>query len=50
MTSQQLRRDLFGHGRKNFFLLAGPCVVEIRALVMEVASEIKRMTDENNSE
>src|SRR5690606_31840605 len=46
MPGQQLRRELFNHDRKNFFLLAGPCVVESRSLVLEVASEIKRITDD----
>ncbi len=50
MPSQQLRRDLFSHDRKNFFLLAGPCVVESRSLAMEVASEIKRINLQDKQE
>ena len=31
---------------KPFFLIAGPCVVESRAMIMDVAAELKAITDE----
>ncbi|MFT3980368.1 MAG: 3-deoxy-8-phosphooctulonate synthase [Ferruginibacter sp.] len=40
---QQYLTDLFGnqqYNEKNFFLIAGPCVVESEALVMEVAEKV----------
>src|SRR5438046_255926 len=33
---------------KPFFLIAGPCVIESEALVLEVASQLKEITDELN--
>lgn len=33
---------------KPFFLIAGPCVIESEALVLEVAGELKAITDELN--
>jgi 2-dehydro-3-deoxyphosphooctonate aldolase (KDO 8-P synthase) len=42
----QFLSDLFGHqtyDKKNFFLIAGPCVVESEELVMEVADKVSRI-------
>jgi 2-dehydro-3-deoxyphosphooctonate aldolase (KDO 8-P synthase) len=42
----QFLADLFGHqtyDKKNFFLIAGPCVVESEELVMEVADKVSRI-------
>lgn len=33
---------------ENFFLIAGPCVIEGEAIVMEIAEKIKMITDELN--
>lgn len=44
MNDQELHSQLFDRKKPNFFLLSGPCVVESRELVMEVAQEIKRIT------
>ena len=45
MDGQTFRRQVFSKDQSNFFLLSGPCVVESRDLVMEVARDIKRITD-----
>jgi 2-dehydro-3-deoxyphosphooctonate aldolase (KDO 8-P synthase) len=42
----QFLSDLFGHqtyDKRNFFLIAGPCVVESEELVMEVADKVSRI-------
>ncbi len=31
---------------KPFFLIAGPCVIESRAMIMDIAAELKEITDE----
>lgn len=45
MKDQELRQRLFGRDNRNFFLLAGPCVVESRNMVLEIADQIKSITD-----
>ena len=40
---EQFLKDLFAgqsYNEKSFFLIAGPCVVESEALVMEVAEKV----------
>lgn len=44
MDRTALHSALFNRNRNSFFLLAGPCVVESRDLVLEVARQIKSMT------
>jgi len=31
---------------KPFFLIAGPCVIESRSMIMDIAAELKSITDE----
>ena len=31
---------------KPFFLIAGPCVIESRAMIMDVAAELKAITED----
>ena len=44
MDRQVLRQRLFDRNKTNFFLLAGPCVVESREMVLDLAREIKNIT------
>ena len=43
MVNHELQKLLFKEDRSNFFLLAGPCVVESEELVFEVARQIKEI-------
>ena len=45
MKNQELRHRLFGRDNRNFFLLAGPCVVENRNIVLQIADQIKSIAD-----
>lgn len=45
MQDQKLQQRLFGRDKRQFFLLAGPCVVEERNLVLEIADQVKGITD-----
>lgn len=45
MQDQELQQRLFGRDKRQFFLLAGPCVVEERNLVLEIADQVKGITD-----
>lgn len=43
MVNHELQKLVFKEDRSNFFLLAGPCVVESEELVFEVARQIKEI-------
>lgn len=45
MKPETTLQEIFNPDRKNFFLLAGPCVVEGEELVMRVAGEVQKMTE-----
>ncbi len=40
--------DLHNSNSRNFFLLAGPCVIESRDLALSIAEKITRITDKYN--
>ena len=42
MTSQELYNKL----KTNKFILSGPCVIENESMIMHLAEEIKKLTDE----
>lgn len=48
MSDSSLSETLFNKNRSNFFLMAGPCVVENKDLVMTIAREIKAIAGELN--
>ncbi len=48
MLSFDLRQRLFNSQQNSFFLLAGPCVVEDRTMVMEIATALQDITTELN--
>ncbi|HBH48110.1 MAG TPA: 3-deoxy-8-phosphooctulonate synthase, partial [Bacteroidales bacterium] len=45
-----MKSDLYNQlaGAENFFLLAGPCVVESKDLCFEVADSIKKISEKLN--
>lgn len=45
MSGAQLKEYLGQSANNNFFLLAGPCVIEGHDMALEIASHIKRITD-----
>ncbi len=47
-TLKEFVRDIKTYSNNNFFLLAGPCVVESESVVMTIAEEIVRITDKLN--
>lgn len=48
MNNYNTIEDFFSHNNNNFFLIAGPCAIEDEHSAMQIAKEIKRITNELN--